>query len=121
MAVDPASGMDLGQLYLDKDGAKDVVTGFRELARKFEEMRNTFAGVPSDLGMGDCAEGRSWNNKMEHARQSVLEQLADYIRRANDFADKAEAAQTAIDKQDTRNADQFAPVDASQAYPSLNQ
>lgn len=121
MAVDPASGMDLDQLYLDKDGAKDVVTGFRELARKFEAIRKTFAGYESDLGMGDCAEGRSWNNKMTHAKDAVYQQLTDYIRRANDFADKAEAAQTAIDKQDTRNADQFVPVDGSQAYPPLTQ
>ncbi|WP_078321315.1 hypothetical protein [Mycobacteroides chelonae] len=121
MAVDSASGMDLDQLYLDKDGAKDVVTGFRELARKFEDIRNNFSAVEPDLGMGECAEGRSWNTKMTHAHDAVYQQLTDYIRRANDFADQAEAAQTAIDKQDTRNADQFAPVDASQAYPPLNQ
>ncbi|WP_100492687.1 hypothetical protein [Mycobacteroides abscessus] len=121
MAVDPASGMDLDQLYLDKDGAKDVVSGFRELAGKLEAIRNKFSGVESDLGMGDCSEGRSWNTKMTHAHDAVHQKLTDYIRRANDFADKAEAAQAAIDKRDSLNADQFTAVDGSQAYPPLNQ
>lgn len=121
MAPDPVPRIDLDQLYLDKDGAKDVVSGFRELAGKLEEMRTKFSGVQGDLGMGDCAEGRSWNTKMEHARESVLNQLGDYIRRANEFADKAEADQTAIDKRDGLNADQFEPVDRAQAYPPLDQ
>lgn len=117
MAIDPASGMDLDELYLDGQAAHDVANKFREFSRKLEEIRENFDKFQPDLGMGDCAEGRSWNSKMEHARESALNQLTDFIRRSDDFADKADAAQTAIDGQEKRNAGQFVPVDGKQAYP----
>lgn len=117
MAIDP---IDPNQLWLDKDEArKNVVSGFRQLADNIENLRNDFGKYPADMGMGNCAEGTSWNSNMEHAREAVLKQLADYVTRAKDFANKAEAAINALDGQDRGSGAEFQQLSGEHVYPPL--
>lgn len=117
VAIDP---IDPNQLWLDKDEArKNVVSGYRQLAQKIELIRDKFSNYSVDMGMGDCSEGKSWNNNMTHAHDAVVKQLNDYIDRANDFADKAETAINALDGQDKGSGQSFQQLSGEHVYPPL--
>lgn len=119
VAIDP---IDTNQLWLDKDEArKNVVNGYRELSGKLQQLKNDFGRYPAEMGMGQCSEGSSWNKNMEHAREAVLKQLTDYIDRADDFANKAEAAINALDGQDKGSGKAFQQLSGEHVFPPLQQ
>lgn len=106
-----SSGMDMKQLYLAPGAATKVSQEFSGAVDKLEELRAKVAGLNLDLGMGDCAEGTSWNDAITELTTgqsaSVLAVLDAHIKTVKTWAEWAKVAQNEYDATDHTGAESF--------------
>ncbi|WJR35001.1 hypothetical protein P3F83_06355 [Mycobacteroides immunogenum] len=107
MAEDAATGLDANELYLDGDAAARVARHFEALAEKVENLRQEFAAYKADLGMNECTEGRTWNDKVNEAARLIYDAMGGHSKRATDYQQKAEATQTAFKEVEEQNRRRF--------------
>lgn len=113
------AGLDPDNLFL-RDGAADKVgNDFTQLATKLETLRKNFGRYHADMGMSGCDEGDSWNAKVDEAAGHVYDAIGTFIRRANEYSQRAHATQKACQNTDESNAHSFEPVDRSAAHPPV--
>ncbi|MGC7299735.1 hypothetical protein RA988_24850, partial [Mycobacteroides abscessus subsp. massiliense] len=58
------SGLDMNELHLAPGAATKVSQEFSAAVDKLEALRSEAGAFQSDLGMGTCAEGASWNDAL---------------------------------------------------------
>lgn len=123
------SGLNMDTLYLDQDAAHDVAEEFRKAGMQLEDLRNTVLSFYTDLGMGDCSEGKTWNDKVTdvvnvNQSGSVLTVVDTCMRRLKDFAHQADLAQKEFTEMEKNNAEAirkrgeyFVKLDSSKSFP----
>lgn len=123
------SGLNMDTLYLDQDAAHDVAEEFRKASMQLEELRQTVRAYFTDLGMGDCSEGRTWNDKVtdivnQNKAGSVQTVVETCIRRLNDYAHQADLTQKEFTEMEEANkeairkrGEYFAKPDPSKSFP----
>ncbi|TDZ97633.1 hypothetical protein [Mycobacteroides salmoniphilum] len=109
------SGLDMNKLHLAPGAATKVSQEFSAAVDKLEALRrdaNTFA---SDLGMGSCAEGSSWNAAINELvagdTHSVAAVIGAHIDTVRTWAEWAKVAQNEYDNTEHRNTESFKPLD----------
>ncbi|SKP66173.1 hypothetical protein [Mycobacteroides abscessus] len=113
------AGLDPDSLFLRDRAADKVGNDFTQLASKLEKLKKNFDSYKADMGMPGCDEGDSWNDKVQEAAGHVSDTLSAFIRRANEYAQRAHATQKACQNTDENNAHSFEPVDRSASHPPL--
>lgn len=123
------SGLNMDTLYLDQDAAHDVAEEFRKAGMQLEDLRHRIKSYFTDLGMGDCREGTTWNDKVtdivsKNPNGSVLTIVETSLRRLTDFAHQADLAQTEFDEMEKKNkaavdqrAQYMGKPDPSKSFP----
>ena len=124
------SGLNMDTLYLDQDAAHDVAEEFRKAGMQLEDLRQEIHGFFTDLGMGDCSEGKTWNDKVTDAVKlnqagSVLTVVNICMTRLNEYAHQAEVAQKEFTAMEDANkeairkrGEYFAKPDPSKSFPA---
>ncbi|OHU30839.1 hypothetical protein BKG76_03730 [Mycobacteroides franklinii] len=107
MAEDAATGLDANELYLDGDAAARVARHFEALAQKLQDMRQDFGEFGADLGMNECTEGLTWNDKVNEAASHVYHAMGGFSKRASDYQQKADATQAAFKNVEEQNRRRF--------------
>lgn len=105
------SGLDMNELHLAPGAAMKVSQEFSAAVDKLEALRRDANSFASDLGMGPCAEGSSWNaalNELVTAdADSVAAVIAAHIKTVKTWAEWAKVAQNEYDNTEHRNAESF--------------
>ena len=105
------SGLDMNELHLAPGAATKVSQEFSAAVDKLENLRLTAAGFYSDLGMGACSEGTSWNNAVNELvageSDSVVSVIDAHIKTVKTWAEWAKVAQNEYDNTEHRNAESF--------------
>lgn len=105
------SGLDMHELYLAPGAATKVSQEFSAAVDKLEALRRDANSFASDLGMGSCAEGSSWNTALNELvagdADSVAAVIDAHINTVKTWAEWAKVAQTEYDNTEHRNAETF--------------
>lgn len=84
---------------------------FSAAVDKLEALRSDALAFTSDLGMGSCAEGTSWNNAVNELvtadSDSVAAVIQAHIMTVKTWAEWAKVAQNEYDNTEHRNAESF--------------
>lgn len=106
-----SSGMDMKQLYLAPGAATKVSQEFSAAVDKLDKLRTKVLGWNFDLGMGECAEGTSWNDAIAALTTgqsaSILAVIDAHIKTVKTWAEWAKVAQNEYDSTDHTGADSF--------------
>ncbi|WJR32538.1 hypothetical protein P3F83_18730 [Mycobacteroides immunogenum] len=102
------SGLNMDTLYMDAYAAHDVAEEFRKASMQLEDLRQSVDAFFTDLGMGTCSEGSTWNDKVTDAVRlnkagSVLTVIETCMRRLNEYAHQADLAQKEFDTMEEAN------------------
>jgi hypothetical protein len=118
------SGLNMNELHLNNKAAQRVALEFQQMAPQLEEVRNQALSLATDLGMGACREGETWNSALNDvvkgADGSIVAAIDGIIAEAKALAEWAETAQTEYDATEHRNAESYAPLDPSGSYPPIS-
>lgn len=105
------SGLDMHELHLAPGAAMKVSQEFSAAVDKLEALRSDALAFTSDLGMGSCAEGTSWNNAVNELvtadSDSVAAVIQAHIMTVKTWAEWAKVAQNEYDNTEHRNAESF--------------
>ncbi len=105
------SGLDMNELHLAPGAATKVSQEFSAAVDKLEALRSEAGAFQSDLGMGTCAEGTSWNNALRDLvagdSNSVVAVIDAHIKTVRTWAEWAKVAQNEYDNTEHRNAETF--------------
>ncbi|AWG52038.1 Uncharacterised protein [Mycobacteroides abscessus subsp. abscessus] len=105
------SGLDMNELHLAPGAAMKVSQEFSAAVDKLEALRRDANSFASDLGMGSCAEGSSWNTALKELvagdADSVSAVIGAHIDTVKTWAEWAKVAQAEYDNTEHRNAESF--------------
>lgn len=105
------SGLDMNELHLAPGAAMKVSQEFSAAVDKLEALRRDANSFASDLGMGSCAEGSSWNTALKELvtgdTDSVSAVIGAHIDTVKTWAEWAKVAQVEYDNTEHRNAESF--------------
>ncbi|GAB5902817.1 Uncharacterised protein [Mycobacteroides abscessus subsp. bolletii] len=105
------SGLDMNELHLAPGAATKVSQEFSAAVDKLEALRSEAGAFQSDLGMGTCAEGASWNDALRDLvagdSDSVVAVIDAHIKTVRTWAEWAKVAQNEYDNTEHRNAEAF--------------
>jgi len=101
----------MNELHLAPGAATKVSQEFSAAVDKLEALRNDAGAFQTDLGMGSCAEGTSWNDALRELvtgeSDSVLAVINAHIKTVKTWAEWAKVAQTEYDNTEHRNTEAF--------------
>ncbi|ETZ88391.1 hypothetical protein L829_1950 [Mycobacteroides abscessus MAB_030201_1075] len=101
----------MNELHLAPGAAMKVSQEFSAAVDKLEALRRDANSFASDLGMGSCAEGSSWNTALKELvagdADSVSAVIGAHIDTVKTWAEWAKVAQAEYDNTEHRNAESF--------------
>ncbi|MGL5445435.1 MAG: hypothetical protein ACRDDJ_23625 [[Mycobacterium] stephanolepidis] len=117
------SGLNMSELHLADRAAGRVADEFRKALPQLEDLRRWVMSLDTDMGMGACREGETWNAIMAQVIQgsdgSVVGAIDALIERVRKMAEWAESAQKEYDETEHRNAEAYPKLDPRGAYPAI--
>lgn len=117
------SGLNMKALYLEDGAATEVATALHELASQLKELRSNASGLDTDLGMGHCKEGETWNAALADLvtgpAGSITAALDAFIAEVEAHATWAEMVQNEFRDADERGAVSLKQIDQTYAYPPV--
>lgn len=118
MALEP---IDTKTLML-KDGTLATLRAhFESLKGEIDNTRRPFGELDCDLGMQECAEGRSWDKLVNDiSLNKVHHSLTKLIERAEEFQGRLTDIENAYDKTEQRNAANFKGLSRDTGWPATD-
>lgn len=117
------SGLNGNELYLNNNAGERVAGEFDKMATQLEKLRNQVAGMQTDLGMGACREGETWNEAFRQVVKgpdgSIVAAIDGCLEWVRQSATQARAAQKEFNETEHRNADSYRRLDSRNAYPPI--
>lgn len=117
------SGLNMSELHLADRAAGRVADEFRKALPQLEELRRWVMNFQTDMGMGACREGETWNAIMEQVVKgsdgSMVAAIDALIERVKAMAKWGDTAQKEYDETEHRNAESYPELDPRGAYPPI--
>lgn len=118
MALDP---IDTKTLML-KDGSLQKLRAlFDELKGEIDTQAQNFKAYNCDLGMQECVEGRSWDEKVNEAYNKVFDSLTKFTDNATEFQGRLVDVENAYDENEQRSAENFKKLAKDTGLPAPGQ
>ncbi|CPS12788.1 Uncharacterised protein [Mycobacteroides abscessus subsp. abscessus] len=117
------SGLNGNELYLNNNAGERVAGEFDKMADQLEDLKNQVMGWSTDLGMGACREGETWNTEFEQITRgpdgSIVAAIDGILEWVHQSARQARAAQKEFNETEHRSADSYKRLDPRNAYPPI--
>ncbi|MDO3332802.1 hypothetical protein [Mycobacteroides abscessus] len=117
------SGLNMNELHLADRAAGRVADEFRKAIPQLKDLRDWLMGLDTDMGMGACREGETWNVLMAQVVQgpegSMVAAIDALIERVTQMAQWGDTAQKEYDQTEHRNAESYPKLDPRGAYPPI--
>lgn len=117
------SGLNSKQLYLNNEAGTRVAAEFDKMYTQLRDLKNWVMGLNTDLGMGACREGQSWNDLFHDLVKgdgpSMVKAIEACMDKVKFLATQARAAQKEFGETDHGSASSFQRLDPHNAHPPI--
>ncbi|NGX09208.1 hypothetical protein [Mycobacteroides franklinii] len=115
MALDP---IDTKKLMLKDGTLSRLRSHFENLRTDIQTEAQKFNVLDCDLGMQECAEGRSWDGLVNDAYLKVYNAMKNLAKDAEEFQGRLTDIENAYDTTEQRNANNFQKLDRANGWPT---